>query len=154
MPARSAADERTVNIRSGTASSPGPILASGSASVETSLGYVSVDLTSTLATTVGTKLVIEVPNALAVEWQGTCGAISGNCLALNPDLYPAGVSNSALIGGFAFRTYAAAAATATASPTDTSTGHAGDSGRDGLDGARVALAAAHGTSGTASPARA
>ena len=42
----------------------------------------------------------------AFSWRGTCGAIAGACTSIDPDAYPAGVTNAGPnVGDFWFRTY-------------------------------------------------
>jgi Dockerin type I domain len=97
----------TLNIRDGTAASPGAILATRTVTAATTgFQWVLVNLPAALATTPGHKLVLEIPNSATFNWTGTCGQIGGTCTSLDPDLYPAGVSNRASILDFAFRTYA------------------------------------------------
>jgi hypothetical protein len=99
-----------LSIRSGTAASPGAVLASASTPANpTPNAWVHLELASPLAVTPGTPLVIEINGFPAFQWRGTCGQIGGACTSVDPDLYPAGVSNAApVIGDFGFITYAPA----------------------------------------------
>lgn len=111
----------TLNVRAGTSTVPGAILASVSTTVATpGTNYVHLDLATVLATTPGTKLVLEIPTSPTFQWRSTCAAVAGSCTSVDPDLYPAGLSNGG--GDFAFRTFAgqpAATPTATATATPT-----------------------------------
>ncbi len=98
-----------LNVRSGTATTPGPVLASTSAVPGNGgIQYVHMDLPAPLAVTPGTMLVLEVPHSYThgFAWWGTCGAVTGSCTSIDPDLYPAGQPGGfAGIGDFGFRTY-------------------------------------------------
>ena len=97
----------TLNIREGTAGTPGTILATGTASAPANgVQWVLVHLPSPLSTTPGTKLVLEIPDSSTFQWRGTCPVVSGSCTSVDPDLYPAGGTNNQFIGDFVFRTYA------------------------------------------------
>ncbi len=99
----------TVNIRSGTAAAPGPILATRSRQAAASgFQWFHFDLPELEQVTVGQKYVIEVPGlGNNVEWRAKCGEIVGNCLAIDPDAYPPGVSTRTNGSDFGFRTLSA-----------------------------------------------
>ncbi|HEY8173152.1 MAG TPA: hypothetical protein VIH21_08685 [Dehalococcoidia bacterium] len=111
-----------MSIRTGTAAAPGPVVASGSTSFgATSNTWLHIELASALTMTPGTPLVIELAGLGAFQWRGTCGQIGGACTAIDPDLYPAGVSSAVpVVGDFGFITYV---------PNDTD----GDGVLDGID---------------------
>lgn len=96
-----------LNVRSGTATAPGPVLASTSAVPGNSgIQYVHLDLPAALAVTPGAMLVLEVPHSYSFAWWGTCAAVTGSCTSIDPDLYPAGQPGGfAGVGDFGFRTY-------------------------------------------------
>ncbi len=94
-----------LNVRSGTAGGPGPILASGSATVEPGTGWVHIDLPAPLTVTPGQKMVLEVSGLVGAFWRGTCAQIRDVCPTVDPDLYPQGGTNEEGVGDFAFRTY-------------------------------------------------
>jgi len=99
--------EVTVNVRTGTALAPGPILATASVTAtETGLQFLRLDLPAVVPTSAASKYVIEVPASVTFQWRGTCGAIVGACAAVDTDRYPLGGTNSSLIGDFGFRTIA------------------------------------------------
>ncbi len=95
----------TLNIRDGTATAPGAILATVSGTT-TALGdeYLHLNLPSSLAVTTGHMLVLEIPLSNDFAWVGTCAQIFGSCTSIDPDLYPSGQA-SYFAGDFAFRTY-------------------------------------------------
>jgi hypothetical protein len=105
----------TINIRSGTAASPGAIIATGSGVTGGGpLAFVHVDLSGSLATTPAAMLVIEIPiPANEVDWYGT--------VPTGPDLYPSGTSSTDFVGDFAFRTYSSNTPTPTGPSTNTPT---------------------------------
>ena len=97
----------TLNIREGTAGTPGSILATGTATASANGDHwLLVDLPSPLSTTPGTKLVLEIPHSSDFAWRGTCAEVFGSCTSVDPDLYPAGASSVGFVEDFAFRTYA------------------------------------------------
>ena len=99
-----------VAVRGGTAAAPGAVLTSASTPVGSAgTQWVHIELPTPLATTPGTKIVLELTGVPAVAWRGTCGpAVPPGCAAADPDLYTQGVSNAAPnVGDLAFRTYAA-----------------------------------------------
>lgn len=113
----------TMNIRTGTAASPGTIIASGSTSSgATSNSWLHIELASALTMTPGTPLVIELTGLGAFQWRGVCGQVGGTCLEPDVmDLYPQGVSSaSPVVSDFGFVTYV---------PNDTD----GDGVLDGID---------------------
>ncbi len=113
-----------LNVRGGTVASPGSILATTSTTTGPSTNgtqWISFSLPAPLTTTPGTKLVLELPSSETVAWRGTCAELVGNCVSVDSDLYPSGVSSVAYVGDFAFQTYtglpSTATPTSTASPT-------------------------------------
>src|SRR6266540_2332532 len=111
-----------LNIRSGTVAAPGPILATASAPTPSmNPAWVHFDLgTGVLGN--GGKFLLEVPSTDITAWNSTCAVILGTCTSIDPDLYPAGVSNRPqFVGDFAFRTFLAPLATATVTSTLTAT---------------------------------
>jgi hypothetical protein len=110
----------TVNVRAGTAATPGTILGSKSVTPGTGFSWVHFDLSSAATTTPGTKYVLEVPAFPAnIYWRVDCGSLLSACSQTSPDLYPAGTTNrTSQIGSngdFGFRTYTPAAADLTGS---------------------------------------
>lgn len=95
----------TLNIRSGNASSPGPILGSAEVTIpREGVQWVRFDLAGTTPTTPGQLFVIEIPESTAVRWRATCSQPVGGCTAGQPDAYGPGASNLAGVGDFGFRT--------------------------------------------------
>ncbi len=99
----------TINIRSGTAAAPGPILATRTrSSVVNGFQWFHFDLPDLEQVAVGQKYVIEVPGlANNVEWRAKCGEMAGSCLVVDPDAYPPGVSTRTGGADFGFRTLSA-----------------------------------------------
>jgi hypothetical protein len=97
----------TVNVRTGTAQAPGPIIGTVTATAAAAgFQFLRFDLPSVVPTIGGTKYVIEVPASSTIQWRGTCSTIQGTCTSVDADLYPPGASNTNGIGDFAFRTIA------------------------------------------------
>lgn len=98
-----------VNIRSGTVSAPGGVLAAKSTAVSgAGFQFVRLTLDAALPTTPGTKYVIELPSSATFQWRASCFAVGGACTTIDPDLYPAGDSSRTPPSDFGFRTIAAA----------------------------------------------
>jgi hypothetical protein len=98
----------TVNIRTGTAASPGTTLVSKSMTPSSGFSWLHLDLPSTANTVAGTKYVLEIPGLIGnIYWRVDC---SGSCT----DKYPAGgtnrASNIGAAADFGFRTYTPASA--------------------------------------------
>jgi hypothetical protein len=100
----------TVNIyEGGTATDPGPLKGSRTLSAPTGFDFVHVDFPSVLATTTGTRYIIEIPTipeGVTFQWRQTCpGPLPCNSPA--QDKYPQGTTNfSSTIGtaaDFGFR---------------------------------------------------
>lgn len=98
----------TVNVRSGTVASPGPILTSASATgVPSGTRWVHFELATLQPTTPGNSYLLEITGFPLFSWRGTCGQVAGACTTVDPDLYPPGTSSAApAVADFAFRTYA------------------------------------------------
>ncbi|MFN0148281.1 MAG: hypothetical protein ACKVT1_17410 [Dehalococcoidia bacterium] len=95
----------TLNVRTGTAQAPGPIIGTVNATAAgVGFQFLRFDLPSVVPTLGGTKYVLEVPASASFQWRGTCGTVAGTCLAIDADAYPPGVTNLAAIGDFGFRT--------------------------------------------------
>ena len=110
----------TVNVRAGTAASPGAVLGSASASPGAGFSWVHFDLAAAASTAPGTKYVLEVPSIPAnIYWRVDCGSLLSACPSTATDLYPAGTTNQqsqiGAKGDFGFRTYTPAAADLTGS---------------------------------------
>jgi len=91
-----------LNIRRGTAQSPGEIVAT--TSVDTSINdyqWLHAEF-DPLAVTPGEKLVLEVSGHFA--WELTCSEVNSACDHVDPDLYPPGESQYTG-ADFLFRTY-------------------------------------------------
>jgi hypothetical protein len=96
-----------VNIRAGTATAPGAILQSESANAS-GPGFIwfRVAIDPVLATTPGTKYVIELPGGTDFEWRAKCGEVSGDCTTVDADAYTPGVSTRPGGADYGFRTIA------------------------------------------------
>ncbi|MCA1832111.1 MAG: PxKF domain-containing protein [Actinobacteria bacterium] len=106
----------TLNIRTGTAASPGGTIGTKLIPNESSGGvqWIHVDFDSQVGTVAGTKYVLEIPPTQATfQWLTTCGTTAIACSAADTDRYPAGTSNFSGNGpgqlgpkaDFAFQTY-------------------------------------------------
>lgn len=100
----SASQSVNVQIRQGSAASPGSLLASGSGTAGPA-GVQWVHVEFALATTPGTMLVLTLPNTSSYQWRSLCGAVAGSCTSVDDDLYPYGVSDRGDEADFGFRTY-------------------------------------------------
>ena len=134
----------TVQIRQGTASSPGAVLGSGIKPVSaTGFQWLHVDLATFTQVEPGTKHVIAIPNSATFQWRAKCGVVSGSCTGIDPDAYPPGVSTGTGGADFAFRTYAGTVAIPPPGQSDQELSGDPDCGPDTF----------RGFSSTASPAR-
>ena len=105
---RSASSNLTVNVREGTAAAPGASIGSLSlTNVPSGTNWVHFEAAVLIPAEAGTKYVLELTGSPVVfSWRGTCTAIAGACTSVDPDLYPAGLSNAASpAGDLGFRTY-------------------------------------------------
>lgn len=103
-----------LNVRTGSAKNPGPVLTSSSiiAPMTNSPAFLWFDLDAAVFLEPGVKYVLEVPESFDFAWLGACGAVAlPSCDGPDPDPYPEGVTNFDGIEGFesigklAFRTY-------------------------------------------------
>jgi hypothetical protein len=98
----------TARVYSGTVAAPGPLLTSKTVAGITAgtAKWVHIELDTLLPTTPGNPYLLELTGSLpGFSWRGTCATIAGACTSVDPDLYPPGVSNSAVVRDFAFRTF-------------------------------------------------
>ena len=95
-----------VNIRTGTAAAPGPIVASASLIAnQGSFQWIHLDLDQPVPVSLGDKLVIEMPQTEHHDWISTCGEVFGTCDHIDVDEYPAGDSSAGSPRDFVFRSY-------------------------------------------------
>ena len=97
----------TLNIRQGTNASPGPQIATASATgVLSGTRWVHFELTNIVQITPGNPYLIELTGFPAFSWRGTCGVIAGACTSVDADLYTAGTASANPgVRDFAFRTF-------------------------------------------------
>lgn len=105
---RTAISNLTVTVREGTAAAPGASIGSLSlTSVPSGTNWVHFEAATLIPAQAGTTYVLELTGSPVVfSWRGACIALQGTCTSIDPDLYPAGVSNAASpAGDLGFRTY-------------------------------------------------
>lgn len=103
-------DQRiALNLRQGTAPSPGGVIATGSAvAEEPGIQWVRITFAKPVRVTPGQSYVLEVPESSAFRWRSSCPGLGAGCFEgeVDPDLYPAGSAPDGR--DYGFRTIAGA----------------------------------------------